>query len=97
MLGSYQASDHTWEWAWNNPHVERAVARDSALVREAGTRFSIPYLQAGKTPMPTPDGVRYFASIGVKAAGSEGAYIGSAGSLEVVILLKQLRWVQPDA
>ena len=95
MLGSYQASDQTWEWAWNNPHVERAVARDSELVRDLGRRLGIAYLQVGKIPAPTPDAGAYFSSIGVKATASDGAYRMNAGKLEVAILLKNVRKVKP--
>ena len=93
VLGSYQSSDRSWEWAWNNPNVERGVSRDSEQVRELGRRLGIEYLVAGKIPAPTPDAVHYFASIGVKATGADGAFPATTGPLEVVILLKNLRRV----
>jgi len=35
------------EWAWNNPHVEAAMAHDSQLVKQLGERLGIAYwLQA---------------------------------------------------
>jgi uncharacterized protein DUF6882 len=97
VLGSYQASDRSWEWAWNNPNVEPAVARDSKLVRDVGHRLNIAYLQAGKIPAPTDQAVAYCSSIGVKATDSAGAFRGPSGSVDVVILIKNPRWVRPPA
>ena len=94
VLGSYQASDGTWEWAWNNPNVERPVAQDSQQVREVGRRLDIAYLTAGKIPAPTEHAVAYCAGIGVKATGAIGAYRGRSGEVEMVILLKNPRWVR---
>ena len=94
ILGSYQASDQSWEWAWNNPHVDRPVARDSEALKALGPKLGIAYLEAGKVPAPTDTTAWYFASLGVKATGSAGAYRGPNGPIEVIIMLKRLRWLR---
>lgn len=91
ILGTYSEKDQEFEWAWNNPNVVRALKRDSREVRKIGKRLGIAYLQAGITPVAGEQGLSYYCSIGVKAAGSEGVYRGAAGPVDVIILLKELR------
>jgi hypothetical protein len=91
ILGSYSASDSSWEWAWNNPHVDPAMARDSEAVKALGQRLGIEYLQAGMIPVPGDDFLSYLCAIGIKATDSIGVYRGSAGHIEVFITLKNPR------
>src|SRR5215217_2427840 len=36
LLGSFDPHVRTWEWAWNNPHANPALAVDAALARGYG-------------------------------------------------------------
>jgi hypothetical protein len=36
ILGSYAPDSETWEWAWNNPHVNEELSRDARVVRANG-------------------------------------------------------------
>lgn len=92
ILGSHMASRNSWEWAWNNPHVEESVKRDSRLVKQLGERLGIEYLVAGMVPAPTELFASYLTAIGVKATDSIGAYRGKAGPVDVIIMLKNPRW-----
>ena len=96
-LGSYMASRLSWEWAWNNPHVEEAVKRDSKLVKQAGERLGIDYLVAGAVPAPTEEFVSYLCAIGIKATDSIGVFRGKAGPVDVMITLKNARWTKNAA
>jgi hypothetical protein len=95
ILGSYSPSQHSWEWAWNNPWVEAAMARDSRQVKKLGDRFNIAYLQAGLVPLPDGQFVSYLCSIGLKATDSVGVYRGQCDPVDVIILLKKPRWAKP--
>lgn len=91
FLGTYCAGDETWEWAWNNPHIEHKLAKDSERVRTLGAELGIDYLQVGVIPVSGDAFVSYLSAIGIKATDSIGAFRGSAGPVDVVLLLKNLR------
>ena len=92
ILGSYCAGNHSWEWAWNNPHVEAPMKRDSESVKQLGERLKISYLVAGMIPAPGEEFVSYLCAIGIKATDSIGIFRGKAGAIDVLILLKNPRW-----
>jgi len=94
ILGSYSATGGSWEWAWNNPNVEEAMARDSKVTKAVGERLGISYLQAAMVPVPNEDFASYLAAIGVKATDSIGVYRGKAGPIDVFITLKNARWAK---
>ena len=97
ILGSYAAGNHSWEWAWNNPHVETAMTRDSQMVKEAGKRLGISYLVTGMVPAPNEEFVSYLCAIGLKATNSIGVFRGKAGPIAVMIILKNPRWTKKPA
>lgn len=92
ILGSHAKSDDSWEWAWNNPYVSDHVKADSLAVKRCGERLSIPYLVAATTPVPDPLFLSYLCAIGLKATDSMGVFRGSAGAIDIFILLKNIRW-----
>lgn len=96
VLGSYDAGDETWEWAWNNPNVDEVVARDSQRLRELGDDLDLDYLRTGVVPAPDGPFPAFLAAVGVKATGSIGAYPGATDNLVVFILLKNLKWVEAE-
>jgi hypothetical protein len=96
ILGSHDPDEGSWEWAWNNPNVEKAVASDSLIVRALGEKLEIDYLCEGKAPLPEESFVSHLCGIGIKATDSFGVYNGSAGEIMVMILLKNPRWASPD-
>jgi hypothetical protein len=96
ILGSHDPDEGSWEWAWNNPNVEKAVASDSLIVRALGEKLEIDYLCEGKVPLPEEPFVSHLCGIGIKATDSFGVYNGSAGEIMVMILLKNPRWASPD-
>jgi hypothetical protein len=36
IIGSYAPDSETWEWAWNNPHVNEELSRDARVARAHG-------------------------------------------------------------
>jgi hypothetical protein len=97
ILGSYSASGNSWEWGWHNPYVDPAIARDSKLVKEAGERLGLAYVTTGMVPVPNEEFVSFLCAIGLKASNSIGVFRGSAGPIDVMILLKNPRIVEKAA
>lgn len=93
ILGSYSATGNSWEWGWHNPYVDPAIARDSQKVKEVGEQLGLPYMTAGVVPVPAEEFVSFLCAIGLKATGSVGVFRGSAGPVDVMILLKDPRVV----
>ncbi len=91
ILGSHSPRDGSWEWAWNNPNIEVRVAQASQTVKELGKHLGISYLEHGRIPVDGDAFVSYLCAIGVKATDSDGAFLGSAGSINVHVLLANLR------
>ena len=97
ILGSYSSSGQSWEWGWHNPYVDPAIARDSRAVKELGGRFGLDYLTSGTVPVPDEQFISFLCAVGLKATDSAGVFRGSAGPIEVMILLKNLRAVEKAA
>jgi hypothetical protein len=91
IIGSYSSTAHSWEWAWNNPHVEAAMKRDVELVRAFGEKEKLEYLQRGTVPAPDKLFGMYLSGIAAKVIGSEGVFAGDAGPILVFVSLKNLR------
>jgi hypothetical protein len=97
ILGSYSDDDQSWEWAWHNPYVSDAVARDSREVKKLGERLGLSYATTGKIPVPGEEFISFLCAIGLKATGSLGIFRGTAGPIDVMILLKNPRTVKKAA
>ncbi len=91
ILGSHSPGDGSWEWAWNNPNVEAGVTTASQKVKELGARLGISYLVHGRIPVDQDVFVSYLCAIGAKATDSAGSFIGSAGPVNVYLLVSNLR------
>ncbi len=96
ILASYDAFDETWEWAWNNPDVNPNIVQDSLLARELGERHGIEFLTSGMLPAPNGPFPAFLGAVGVKASNSIGAYPADTGEVVAFLLLKNLKWVNPD-
>ena len=94
ILGSYSATNLSWEWAWNNPYVDPSIAKASRTVQEVGERLGLSYTASGMIPVPGEELISYLCAIGLKATGSLGVFRGAAGPIEVIILLKNPRTVK---
>ncbi len=92
ILGSYSKDESSWEWAWNNPNVHRPMKAASLEVRSLGRKLRIDYLQSGKIPVPGEEFLSYLCAIGLKATDSMGVFRGKAGAIDVLLMLKNLRW-----
>ena len=96
IAGSVDLTDEGWEWGWNNPNVEEAVAKDSELVRELGEKFDVECLRSGITQTSGGPFPAFLAAVSVKATNSIGAYPAVSGDIMAFILLKNLKWFNPE-
>jgi hypothetical protein len=90
-IGSYFAARNSWEWAWNNPHVEEPMKRDVQAVRTFGEKEKIEYLCQGTVPVPDKRFPMYLSAVAIKIIGAEGVFAGTAGPVQVFLSLKNLR------
>ena len=91
ILGSHSSRGGSWEWAWNNPNVEAKMATASYKLKELGSRLGISYLVHGKIPVEGDALISYLCATGVKATDSDGAFMGSAGPINVYLLVSNMR------
>lgn len=96
VLGTFSLTDHNFEWAWHNPHVEEALKRDSRLARDLGQRLNISYLTSGMVPVPNQQVLSYIGAIGLKASGAVGLFRASEGDVHPLVLVSKLRWADAD-
>lgn len=97
ILGSYSESANTWEWAWHNPYVSPAIARDSLVVKETGAKLGLACTASGMVPVPEEEFINHFCALGLKATDSVGIFRGAAGPVDVLILIKNPRIVEKAA
>jgi len=95
IAGSFNIVDETWEWAWNNPHVDSTAARDSNLIKELGEKFEVDCLRSGITQTPGGPFPAFLSAVSVKATDSIGAYPAVTEEIMAFILLKNLKWFNP--
>jgi hypothetical protein len=93
ILGTFRTTDCSFEWAWNNPHCEEAVARDSKLVKAIGEQLDISYLKTGMIPIPHQTMLSYIGAIALKATDSAGIFRSGEGEMQYFIAVKNMRWV----
>ncbi len=90
ILGSFHPEEQTWEWAWNNPHVDSTVAKDSKTTRAIGEEFGIKYLTEGRLPVDSEDLVAFLCAIGLKATDAEGIFTADSDGLRVYLTLRNI-------
>jgi hypothetical protein len=91
VVGSIQPSGRTWEWAWNNPNVESALAVPQSVFEATSQRFGLKYLSFGTVPVPRKQFGWYLSGIALQLAGGEGVYMAEGKSVEIYMLLRNPR------
>jgi hypothetical protein len=82
ILGTYNAADGTWLWAWSNPSIAPALAQQAAGMRVLGQQNSLAELT---TATLTCDEAHCWDFIAAATAmnNAQGAYRGMAGDTAV--------------
>jgi len=91
VVGSIQPSSRTWEWAWNNPNVEAALAVPQSVFEDTSQRFGLKYLSFGTVPVPGEKFGWFLSGIALQLAGGEGVYMAEGKGVEVYMLLRNPR------
>ena len=84
IIGTYNAEDHTWLWAWANSSIEDKLKADALKVRKYGEEHHVDRLTKRKW-VGTEDDAWAMVALAVKLCGEQGGYRGSAGSTYVFI------------
>lgn len=79
IIGSYNANDGTWLWAWANPSVVEALQADALKLKAYGEEHGIEKLTKPKWS-GTEDDAWEMAALAVHLCEQQGAYRGPAGS-----------------
>lgn len=96
IIGSFSANNNTWEWAWNNPHVEPHIKKDSLLVKKYGKKEGLEYLSQGILWLPDEQFGVYLAAVGQKITNSEVVFRGKMGDIFVYLMLKNSESILTD-
>ena len=91
VVGSIQPSSRTWEWAWNNPNVESALAVPQSVFEDTSQKLALKYLSFGKVPVPRKQFGWYLSGIALQLAGGEGVYMAEGKGVEIYLLLRNPR------
>lgn len=84
IIGTYNAADHTWLWAWANPSIDDKLKVDALKLRKYGEEHQIQRLTERKW-VGTEDDAWAMVALAVKLCGKQGGYRGPAGSTHVFI------------
>jgi hypothetical protein len=82
IIGTYNAEDHTWLWAWANPSIEDNMKLDSLIVRRYGEEHRIDRLIQPKWVGTEGDAWAMLA-VAVMLCDEQGGYRGPAGATYV--------------
>ncbi len=90
ILGSFSRSAQSWEWAWNNPHVDEPLAVDSRVVHDHGVTHGMPVLSTGIL-RATEAQSRLMIGVAGVVAGVDGVFWGAAGDVMVAMGYRDIR------
>ena len=82
IIGSFDKSQGTWLWAWNNPDVATNLARASRQLRDYGKQHGFEKLTKAEWKASEQDGWD-MAALATLLCGAQGAYRGPAGDVWV--------------
>ncbi|MBF7074446.1 hypothetical protein ISG33_13650 [Glaciecola sp. MH2013] len=93
IAGSFYAPHGTWEWAWNNPNVDKEVSSASLTVKNYGIKEGLDYLSSGTVNvLGSEELAAYLAAVAFKLSDADYIYRGAAGDgLSVYLLVSNIR------
>jgi Family of unknown function (DUF6882) len=91
VIGTLRHQDKSWEWAWNNPHVEPAVRVPGEALQEIGRRFDLRHLTRGMIPVPRDDFPFFLGGIALRVMGGVGVYRAWGKDVGLYLLLANPR------
>jgi hypothetical protein len=85
IIGSRSSKDNSWEWAWNNPHVEKRVAKAAGKLKAHGKANAIVPLTTGMLHKVSADAAWGLAAFAARHQDFQGVYRGNAGEIDFFI------------
>jgi hypothetical protein len=90
MLGSYEGTSLTWEWAWNHPDVPDAWKQDACAVHLYGQAYGLAPLTTGIIRCSFIE-IWPLVMAAVDIVNAEGAYPGPMDAGLIVFALREIR------
>jgi hypothetical protein len=92
IVGSYASDSSTWEWGWNNPHVNEELSRDARVVRAYGaTERHLP-LTTGII-RATPEESQRLIGLAAALVNAQGVHWADAGDLAIAMTYSDVRTI----
>jgi len=90
IIGTYDSTDKTWLWAWNNPSIAKKLTTDSLKLKAYGETNHIERLTTAEWKCEESEAWA-MAALAVKLCGSQAAYRGPAGTTYVFITFSAVK------
>lgn len=94
IIGSFNASDNSWLWAWDNPSIVDDRKLNALKLKEYGEKHRIEKLTTRKWT-GTEDDAWEMVALAVKLCDAQGAYRGPSGSTYVFITFGEVKISKP--
>lgn len=85
VIGSFSREDQTWQWAWDNPSVNRLMTQDVKLCRAFGETYKLPQYTRPLIDCSEED-AHGFAAVAMHLAGAPGVFQQPDGVIIVSVL-----------
>lgn len=82
VIGSFSYEDQTWQWAWDNPSVNRLLTQDVYLCRKFGEQYKLPQYTNPIFSCSEED-ARGFGAVAMHLAGATGVFRQPEGVIRV--------------
>ncbi|MES2899554.1 MAG: hypothetical protein V4723_07485 [Pseudomonadota bacterium] len=92
LIGTFCASDNTFEWAWNNPRFPSHITRDSLRVRNKGEELGLAYLRKGMIPIKDETFLSYLCAIALKVTSAEGIFRTGGDDVHIFFAVRNGAW-----
>lgn len=88
LLGSCRNRDNSWEWAWNNPNIDRKIAFPRSELAPLASKHQLHYLDAGAVVLPDEKFPWHLGGIALKVSPSaSGIYSASSAGMRYFLVL----------
>ena len=95
IIGTYDTSDGTWLWAWDNPSINPSLCSDAQAVLAYGKECDIGPLTTRKVLCQESD-CWEFTALACTLCGAQGAYRGPAGRTHIFMTFGAVQLSKPS-
>jgi hypothetical protein len=96
IIGTFNANDQSWLWAWANPSIDPALTSDALKVRAYGEQHQLARLTTPKWKGSESDAWAMTA-LATRLCDARGAYRGPSGATYVFMTFGPVRLSRRDA